>query len=66
MRLVAWGNAMHSDCTGTIVSVQEHERGIAYNDKNLAINWQLPLQKLKLSEKDKNYPLLSETFDLFE
>ena len=45
---------------------REHERGIAYNDKNLVINWQLPLQKLKLSEKDKNYPLLSETLDLFE
>lgn len=45
---------------------KEHERGILYNDKNLAINWQLPFQKLKLSEKDKNYPLLSETPDLFE
>jgi dTDP-4-dehydrorhamnose 3,5-epimerase len=45
---------------------KEHERGILYNDKNLAINWQLPLQQLKLSEKDKNYPLISETSDLFE
>ena len=45
---------------------KEHERGIAYNDKNLAINWQLPFKKLKLSEKDKNYPLLFETLELFE
>ena len=45
---------------------KEHERGIAYKDKNLGINWQLPFEKLKLSEKDKNYPLLSETHDLFE
>lgn len=45
---------------------KEHERGIAYNDKNLAINWQLPFEKLKISKKDNNHPLLSETLDLFE
>jgi dTDP-4-dehydrorhamnose 3,5-epimerase len=30
----------------------EHERGIAYNDKILQIDWQLPLDKLKLSSRD--------------
>ncbi|MGY8887250.1 MAG: dTDP-4-dehydrorhamnose 3,5-epimerase [Flavobacteriales bacterium] len=30
----------------------EHERGIAYNDKTLQIDWKLPLDKLKLSSRD--------------
>ena len=36
----------------------EHDRGLAYNDKDLAIDWQLAEEKLKLSQKDLNQPSL--------
>ncbi len=32
------------------------EQGIAYNDPQLAIDWQLPKQQLQLSEKDRGFP----------
>lgn len=35
------------------------ERGIIYNDKELAIDWRLPAEQLIISEKDKEYPILS-------
>ena len=44
----------------------EHDRGIAFNDSDLAINWQLPLEILQLSDKDKNQASLANTKDLFE
>jgi len=44
----------------------EHERGIAFNDKDLAIDWYLPIEELLLSDKDKVYPNLKTTKDLFE
>lgn len=44
----------------------EHDRGIAFNDSDLAINWQLPLEILQLSDKDKNHPNLSDVLELFE
>ena len=44
----------------------EHDRGIAFNDKDLAIGWQLPLELLQLSDKDKTHPALADTEDLFE
>lgn len=31
---------------------REHERGIAFNDKELNIDWKVPKEKLKLSQKD--------------
>jgi len=33
-----------------------HDRGIAFNDKELNINWQIPHEDLKLSQKDLNQP----------
>jgi dTDP-4-dehydrorhamnose 3,5-epimerase len=36
----------------------EHERGVYYDDENLAINWSLDLKDIILSEKDKSQPLL--------
>ena len=44
----------------------EYDKGIAFNDKDLAINWQLPLDALQLSDKDKNYPTLVSAKDLFK
>jgi len=44
----------------------EHERGIAYNDKELKINWQLKSKILKLSNKDLINPTLANSQDLFE
>ena len=44
----------------------EHDRGIAFNDKDLAIDWQLPIDILQLSDKDKNQPTLANSKDLFE
>ena len=41
----------------------EYDRGIAWNDPSLAIEW--PTGNPILSEKDKNHPLLKEA-DLFE
>ncbi|WP_010137044.1 dTDP-4-dehydrorhamnose 3,5-epimerase [Ochrovirga pacifica] len=34
----------------------EHERGIAYNDAKLAIDWQLPSNEFILSDKDTQNP----------
>jgi dTDP-4-dehydrorhamnose 3,5-epimerase len=44
----------------------EHDRGISFNDQDLAIDWQLPLELLQLSDKDKTHPALSAALDLFE
>ena len=44
----------------------EHDRGIAFDDEDLAIDWQLPLEILQLSEKDKTHPTLVNVKDLFE
>ena len=43
----------------------KHDRGIAFNDKDLAIDWQLPLEVLQLSDKDKTHPSLANAKDLF-
>lgn len=39
----------------------KHEGGIRYNDPLIGINW--PLEVSYLSEKDKNYKLLNESFE---
>ena len=44
----------------------EHDRGIAFDDSDLAIDWQLPLEVLQLSGKDKLHPALVNAKDLFE
>jgi dTDP-4-dehydrorhamnose 3,5-epimerase len=35
------------------------DRGIAYNDPNLKIDWKINVEDLKISEKDTKHPLLS-------
>ena len=42
------------------------ERGIAYNDKDIGIDWMLKSSDLKLSDKDKTQRALSEVKDLFD
>ena len=42
------------------------DRGIAFDDKNLNIDWILNKEELNLSAKDKVQPLLENTNDLFE
>jgi len=44
----------------------EHDRGIAFDDSELAIDWQLPLELLQLSDKDKTHPSLTNAKDLFK
>ncbi len=44
----------------------DFDRGIAFNDHDLNIDWQLPLDMLQLSEKDQHHPNLSNSKDLFE
>ncbi|MDQ7046867.1 MAG: dTDP-4-dehydrorhamnose 3,5-epimerase [Sulfurovum sp.] len=44
----------------------ENDRGIAFDDVDLAIDWKIPQLELKLSQKDKIQPTLQKTNDLFE
>ena len=43
----------------------EFDRGIAYNDSDIGINWQLSADELILSDKDKKQPKLSNA-EVFE
>jgi dTDP-4-dehydrorhamnose 3,5-epimerase len=36
-----------------------HDRGLAFNDPVLGIDWRIPRSDIILSEKDTKYPLLS-------
>ena len=44
----------------------EHDRGIAFDDKDLAINWKLPREHLQLSDRDKSNPTLANAKELFK
>ena len=44
----------------------KHDRGIAFDDKELKINWQLSAENLQLSDKDRAHPSLANAKDLFE
>ncbi|WP_323586998.1 dTDP-4-dehydrorhamnose 3,5-epimerase [Aliarcobacter butzleri] len=44
----------------------EYDRGIAYDDESLNIDWILKKEELNLSAKDTKQPKLNETNDLFE
>ena len=44
----------------------EHDRGVAFDDAKLGIDWHLTLEALQLSDKDKAHPDLSDALDLFE
>ena len=44
----------------------QHEGAIAWNDPALNIDWKIADDKIILSEKDKNHPVLSEAEWLFD
>ncbi len=44
----------------------ECDRGIAFDDEALDIDWKIPNNELNLSAKDTKQPKLSETNDIFE
>ena len=44
----------------------ENDRGIAFDDASLSIDWIVDHHELQLSDKDTKQPKLSETEDLFE
>ena len=44
----------------------EHDRGIAFSDTQLKIDWQLSPEELQLSDRDKILPSLVNAKDLFE
>jgi len=44
----------------------EHDRGIAFDDEQLKINWQLLAEELQLSDKDKTHPSLANAKYLFK
>jgi len=44
----------------------EHDRGIAFDDNDLDIDWQLLAEDLRLSDKDKTHLSLTNAKDLFE
>ncbi len=44
----------------------ENDRGIAFDDEALGIDWQVATEELNLSDKDKVQPQLTETQDIFE
>ena len=44
----------------------ECDRGLAFNDSSLKIDWQLPKEQLKLSEKDQKQPDLLDLTGCFE
>jgi dTDP-4-dehydrorhamnose 3,5-epimerase len=44
----------------------ENDRGIAFDDKRLGIDWKFPTDKLKISTKDKTQPSLEEAKELFD
>jgi dTDP-4-dehydrorhamnose 3,5-epimerase len=44
----------------------ENDRGIAFDDEDLGIDWLLNIAELNLSQKDETNPLLKDTKDLFD
>ncbi len=44
----------------------ECDRGIAFDDANIGIDWQIEHSKLQLSDKDRKQPLLKDAGELFQ
>ena len=44
----------------------DHERGLAFDDKELGIDWKIPKDQLNLAKKDQNNPVLTQLEDHFD
>lgn len=44
----------------------ECDRGLAWNDKEINIDWQVPEQDIKLSDKDTRQPTLGDLSEMFQ
>ena len=44
----------------------DHDRGIIFDDQDLAIDWKLSSKQIQISDKDKNHPTLSKSQELFK
>ena len=44
----------------------EYDRGIAFDDTKLDVDWKLAMEELQLSDKDKTHPTIANAKDLFE
>ena len=44
----------------------KYDRGIAFNDEKLKIDWLFSIKDLQLSDKDKIHPSLANSKDLFK
>jgi dTDP-4-dehydrorhamnose 3,5-epimerase len=44
----------------------KNDRGIAFDDESLSIDWTIPDGELNLSVKDRAQPTLNEAIDIFE
>jgi dTDP-4-dehydrorhamnose 3,5-epimerase len=44
---------------------KDHDGGVSFNDKKLDINWKIPYEILKVSDKDKQLPSLDMIEKLF-
>ncbi|MDY3266618.1 MAG: dTDP-4-dehydrorhamnose 3,5-epimerase [Phocaeicola sp.] len=44
----------------------DYEGAIAWNDSDLGIDWKIPSDKIVLSDKDRNHPLLNESELIFD
>ena len=44
----------------------DHDRGIIFDDQELAIDWNLSSKQILLSDKDKSHPTLSNSLELFK
>ena len=44
----------------------ENEQGLAFDDKDLSIDWKIDPKKIRLSDKDINHPKLGELDSYFE
>ena len=43
----------------------DYDAGLAYDDATINIDWKIPQEKMLLSEKDKNHPILSDMKHVF-
>ena len=70
-RSFAHGFVVLSDTATFVYKVDNYyapqcDRGLAFDDPQLAIDWKLPKDSLQLSEKDTKQPKLSELAEVFD